>query len=149
MHNLVSPNDVPVVLSAYFDQSLQNRPFPSSSQPPFQSEAKCKNQFSFKLKLELITITKISHLDSFWKRDWGELGNGLLSWSSTWDDSKDASTQICLYRPNVTKKKHRKLVKNLISGRNIYIFCPISRKALPIFIRVLQIVSITQFLISR
>ena len=30
------------------------------------------------LKLELITITKISLLDSLWKRDWGELGNGLL-----------------------------------------------------------------------
>jgi len=40
-----------------------NRPFPSSSQPPFQSEAKCEvlcyeNQFSFILKLELIIITK-------------------------------------------------------------------------------------------
>ena len=57
-------------------------PFPSSSQPPFQSEAKCEfcyeNQFSFILKLELIIITKISHLDSLWKRDWGELGNGLF-----------------------------------------------------------------------
>ena len=46
-----------------------NRPFPSSPPPPFQSEAKCevfvmKNQFSFILKLDLITITKISHLDS-------------------------------------------------------------------------------------
>ena len=45
-----------------------NRPFPSLPQPPFQSEAKSevcyKNQFSFTLKLELITITKISHLDS-------------------------------------------------------------------------------------
>ena len=45
------------------------KPFPSSPQPPFQSEANCKvfvmkNQFSFILKLELITITKISHLDS-------------------------------------------------------------------------------------
>ena len=38
------------------------------------------------LKLELITITTISHLDSFWKRDWGELGNGLLknwNWART------------------------------------------------------------------
>ena len=32
-----------------------------------------ENQFSFIFKLELITIKK---LDSFWKRDWGELGNG-------------------------------------------------------------------------
>ena len=43
---------------------LLNRPFPSSSQPPFQSEAKCevfvmKINFLFILKLELIIITKI------------------------------------------------------------------------------------------
>ena len=38
-----------------------------------------ENQFSIILKLELIIITKVSHLDSLWKRDWGELGNGLLS----------------------------------------------------------------------
>jgi len=40
-----------------------------------------ENQFSFILKLELITTTTISHLDSLWKRDWGEIGNGL---SFTW-----------------------------------------------------------------
>ena len=60
-----------------------NRPFQSSPQPLFQSEAKCEvcceNQFSFILKLELIIITKVSHLDSLWKRDWGELGNGLFA----------------------------------------------------------------------
>ena len=44
--------------------SVCNRPFQTSSQPPFQSEAKCGDQFSFILKLELITITKITHLDS-------------------------------------------------------------------------------------
>ena len=37
-----------------------------------------ENQFSFILKWELISITKISHLDSLWTRHWGELGNGLL-----------------------------------------------------------------------
>ena len=47
-----------------------NRPFPSSPQPPFQSEAKCevfvmKISFHFiQLKLKLIIITKVSHLDS-------------------------------------------------------------------------------------
>ena len=55
-------------LHADESNSQYNRPFPSSYQPPFQSEAKCKdcyeNQFSFILKLELITMTKISHLDS-------------------------------------------------------------------------------------
>jgi len=63
---------------------LFNRPFPSSTQPSFESKAKCKvcyeNQFSFIMKLELITITKISHLDSPWKRDCRELGNGLFFW---------------------------------------------------------------------
>lgn len=33
-----------------------------------------ENLFLFMLKLKLITITTISHLDLFWKRDWGELG---------------------------------------------------------------------------
>ena len=46
----------------------KKRPFPSSPQPPFQSEAMCEacyeNQFSFILKLELIIIIKVSHLDS-------------------------------------------------------------------------------------
>ena len=40
-----------------------------------------ENQFSFILKLELITITKVSHLDSLLRRDLGELGNGLFSTS--------------------------------------------------------------------
>ena len=35
-------------------------------------------QLPFILKLELSTKTKISLLDSLWKRDWGEVRNGLL-----------------------------------------------------------------------
>ena len=35
-------------------------------------------QVLFILKLELITKTNFSHLDSFSKRDLGELGNGLF-----------------------------------------------------------------------
>ncbi|KAK2554305.1 hypothetical protein P5673_024314 [Acropora cervicornis] len=42
-------------------RSSYNRPFPSSPQPPFQSEAECE---VFILKVELFTITKILHLDS-------------------------------------------------------------------------------------
>ena len=37
-----------------------------------------EKQFSSILKLELIIITKVSQLDSLWKRDWRELGNGLF-----------------------------------------------------------------------
>ena len=45
-----------------------NRSFPISPPPPFQSEAKCEvcheNQFHSYLRLDPITIQKISHLDS-------------------------------------------------------------------------------------
>ena len=57
----------------------RTRPFPSSIQPLFQGESTWEDQFSFILKLELIAITKISLLDSFWNRDWVELGNGLFT----------------------------------------------------------------------
>ena len=43
-----------------------------------------ENQILFILKLDLITITKISHLDSLWERDWGELGNGLFIHKFMW-----------------------------------------------------------------
>ena len=36
-------------------------------------------QFSFILTLQLFTMTKISHLDSLWKTDCGELGNCLFT----------------------------------------------------------------------
>ena len=44
-------------------------PFPCSPQPQFQGESTCdvfvmNISFSFILKLELVTITKISHVDS-------------------------------------------------------------------------------------
>ena len=64
----------------------QNRPFPSSLVPLFQSESKyetilIKKTFicmKKKLRAELIFIWKVSHLDSVWKRGTRELGNGLL-----------------------------------------------------------------------
>ena len=37
-----------------------------------------ENQFSFTWKIQFIAVEKISLLDSLWKRDWGELGNGLF-----------------------------------------------------------------------
>ena len=59
-----------------------NRPFPSSKKSHFQSEAKCeaidmKMIFNYDAK-KLIFTTKVSHLASFWKWDFLELGNGLL-----------------------------------------------------------------------
>ena len=55
-------------------RSFQGRAvFPGVSRPV---QTICyEYQFSLVLKLELITLTKISHLDSLWTRDYGELGN--------------------------------------------------------------------------
>ena len=68
---------------------LQNRPFPSSLVPLFQSESKCETiltEMTFicmkmKLHAELIFIWKVSHLDSFWDRGTRELWSGLLTYA--------------------------------------------------------------------
>ena len=65
---------------------VDNRPFPSSLVPLFQSESKCETILmkmtltcmKIKLNAELIFIWMVSHLDSFWNRSTRELGNGLL-----------------------------------------------------------------------
>ena len=65
---------------------FENRPFPCSLVPLFQSESKCKTilmkmtliYMRMKLHAELIFIWKVSHLDSFWSRGTRELGNGLF-----------------------------------------------------------------------
>ena len=49
-----------------------NRPFRGHLCLHFKARLSA-NQFSYILKLHLITITKISHLDSLWRRDLGEL----------------------------------------------------------------------------
>ena len=63
-----------------------NRPFPSSKKSHFQSEAKCeaidmKMIFNYDAN-KLIFTTKVSHLASFWRWDFLELGNGLLDLSN-------------------------------------------------------------------
>ena len=65
-----------------------------------------ENQFSFILKLELIIITKISHLNSLWKRDWGELGHGLSSKGQRSRSALGSSTiKIYLQELEVVKYK--------------------------------------------
>ena len=73
--------------SRYFAiTEFNNRPFPSSLVPLFQSESKCDTILmemtlicmKMKLRAELIFIRKVSHLDSLWNRGTRELGNGLL-----------------------------------------------------------------------
>ena len=59
----------------FMSRGAGNRPFPSSLQPLFQSY---EDQFSFILKLELITIKKNSHLYRLSLKERQELGNGLL-----------------------------------------------------------------------
>ena len=46
----------------------------------FKASLSHEYQFSFILKFEPITVTKISYLGSLWKWDWGELGSGLFPW---------------------------------------------------------------------
>ena len=64
-----------------------NRPFPSSPVPLFQNESKCET-FHMKMssacsfilmKIKVIFIRMVSHLDSLWNRGTRELGNGLLA----------------------------------------------------------------------
>ena len=77
---------VPALRNLNLVKTRDNRPFPSSLVPLFQSESKCETILmkmtlicmKMKLHAELIFIRKVSHLDSFWNRGTRELGNGLL-----------------------------------------------------------------------
>ena len=88
--------------------SRDNRPFPNSLVPLFQSESKCETilmKMTFicmkkKLRAELIFIWKVSHLDSLWNRGTTELGNGLFV-SSNWIYSLVKNKSVKL--PFVTK----------------------------------------------
>ena len=55
-----------------------------------------KNQFSFIMKLELIIITKISLLDSLWKGDWGELGNGIRKLRRELQRKRHIKIELCV-----------------------------------------------------
>ena len=68
------------------ENSLSNRPFPSSLVPLFQNESKCET-FHVKMssacsfivmQIKVIFIRMVSHLNSLWNRGTRELGNGLL-----------------------------------------------------------------------
>lgn len=58
----------PVIIDHFFD----------SLQPPFQNESKVKSfGVNIIIKVGLIIITKIWHVNTLSERDRGELGNGL------------------------------------------------------------------------
>ena len=49
------------------------------------------HEYQFPLKLALITTTKISLLDSLWRRHWEELGNGLFLIKNDFLKNKEAN----------------------------------------------------------
>ena len=60
-------------------QSLRNVRLSLSFKTSQSAKFCYEYQFSFILKLELITMKKISHLDSLSKKDWGQFWNGPFS----------------------------------------------------------------------
>ena len=67
----------------YVHSGFWNRPLPSSKNPHFQNEARCRKPFLSKWVLfawewKMISISKAEHLLSFWSRGPGELGNGPI-----------------------------------------------------------------------
>ena len=92
-----------------------------------------ENQFLFILKLELITITKISHLDSLWKREWRELGNGLFGVFEKFTSAylfqivqeKSCDYLLIMYMKNFEMGKQKKRTRITQSGKNCAINCAI------------------------
>ena len=72
--------DTSTRLMRRFQWAISESPSFSISRLVYRRSLCYDYQFSFILKLELITITKIWQLDSLWKRDWGEFRRGLLYW---------------------------------------------------------------------
>ena len=75
----------------------RNLTFRHTPQSRFQDESKCEvffyeDQLPFTLKLQLITITKISHLDSVSKRDWGNSKMACCTYS--WEPFLKETTRI-------------------------------------------------------
>ena len=64
--------------------STINRSFPSSKNPHFGNQAKCKTFLvSFAREETIPYISMVSHLASFWNRRLEQFGNGLFDQSST------------------------------------------------------------------
>ena len=75
-------------------------------------------KFSFIMKLELITITTISHLDSLSKREWGELGNGLFNGAQT--------SPVVAYFANIIECEQDVTIANSHNCASIYFQVPFS-----------------------
>ena len=68
--------------------AVENRPFPSSKNLAFKARLSAKpliwKWFLIMTQIKLIFTKKVSHLASFWKWDFLELGNGLLVCLPAW-----------------------------------------------------------------
>ena len=81
----------PEVRAAATSKVWRNRPFPSSENLTFKVRLSPKpliwKWFLIMMQIKLIFTTKVSHLASFWKWDFLELGNGLFRWSLLFSSS--------------------------------------------------------------
>ena len=104
-------------------KACTNRPFPSSPQSLFQSKSKCEYfvmviSSIFKMNENWFSL----YIALLWNGGWGELGNGLLNNFNPW--SAQQIREKSIFNPvkqkksqDVTKKKHRGLVKVVISTK--------------------------------
>ena len=97
-----------------FWEGNYNKPFPSSLFSLFQNKSKCTAfhmemsliSKTMKVQEKLISIWKVVHQDSFWKRGKWQLGNGLFCGKLNKEQSKSipafhvfckVAIQLCLY----------------------------------------------------
>ena len=93
-------------MAEFFAAWYCNRPFPSSTRPPFQSEAKCE-VFVMKISFIHIAIGTNYHNKNFalrlaLKERLRELGNGLLLNTLTKKQNQNKNT-----KDDQTNKQHR------------------------------------------
>ena len=119
------------VLGTRMDGSEERiRPFRSSKKSHFQSEAKCeaidmKMIFNYDANKNHLT-QKVSHLASFWKWDFLELGNGPWRWLLNFRVCvflKSAVSLTFLYIENVKAFKTSSLYKNAKASNVPWIEC--------------------------
>ena len=103
-----APSPSPTHFSHHFLPN--NRPFPSSPGPLYQNEVRCSTflvEMSFIcMRMKIISISKVERLTSFWYRDPGELGNGLLHyWSQEPEKGFKRDVEFAQYSKKVDQSK--------------------------------------------
>ena len=81
-----------------------NRPFPSSKNLTFKARLSAKpltwKWFLIMMQIKLIFTTKVSHLASFWKWDFLELGNGQFKFTF------QVALSVCCHPGNLPPWQH-------------------------------------------